>query len=430
MNKNIEKPITTDYVNKYKSNFTLKILFGPMFGCELHLTEEDYFFIINSKNSLLPVSSGSSLEHAHSTHYTHNTLFIPCDFPAPNVLFRLSSLFRNERGSAVGIEVYDSSEISITEIYENEVFIHENIRFAFKHSQEKWSDEIAGYKSSNIAINRSSQTGYTRDSRKIFRRITFSLSIVTITLLVLILIYLYNHTNSNQNHMTFLNQIISSTLAPVTIVKSRDKQTIFVLVSKKHEMERLRKTISINVENIKIIPLWVAQQKKIIVSQLIQLGYPVLQLDYSSPLHPVIIVHKKLDKNEEDSLKSVVLEKIPYALGTEVLFKSIEILLADARRGLDSLNIQFRQVGAGVGYSLIIRDALSDIILHRLADFIENFQLKWGNEVINFSINQDENWLINKSYVDSNDGYLFLTPRHWYFPLNLGEMSHEQYQQK
>ncbi|CAO96956.1 PrgH/EprH family type III secretion apparatus protein [Erwinia tasmaniensis] len=430
MTNNIEKPITTEHLNDHKSNFTLKVLFGPMFGCELHLTDEDYFFIISSKNSLLPVKPDSPLEHAHSTHYTHNTLYIPCDYPAPNILLRLSSLFHNERGSVVGIEIYDSSEISITEIYENEVFVHGNILFAFKHSQEKWSEEIIGFKSQNTAINKNSLNCYTGASRKNFRSITFSLPIIMITLLVLVLIYLYNHFNNNQNQKEILNQIVSSTLTPIAIVRSRDEQTIFVLVSQKHEMEWLKKKILIQVEKSRIIPLWIAQQKKTIVSQLIQLGYPVLQLDYSLPLHPVITVHEKLNKNKEDSLKSVVLEKIPYAIDTEVLFKSKEMLLAEARKGLVNLNIQFRQIEAGAGYSLIIRDAPSDLILHRLGEFIDSFQHKWGTEIINFSINQEEDWLFNKSYIDSKDGYLFLTPRHWYLPLHLGEMSREQYKQK
>ncbi|EDA8457966.1 hypothetical protein A4K18_24395, partial [Salmonella enterica subsp. enterica serovar Bredeney] len=34
-------------------------------------------------------------------------------------------------------------------------------------------------------------------------------------------------------------------------------------------------------------------------------------------------------------------------------------------------------------------------------------------------INLNENWLQNKSYLENinGDGYVFLDPSHWYFPL-------------
>lgn len=431
MISNMEKSITTEYLVHNESNFTLKILFGPMFGCELHLTAEDYFLIINSKNSLFPANAEVALEHAHSAHYTYNTLYIPYDLPAPNILFRLSSLSGYEGEKAVGIDVYGLSDTYTTELCENEIFTHENICFAFKQSRDKWSDKIINYKPLNAKRNNRSESDDLLATKKTKRLTFLFLSVMLVTSLVITFFYFYNsHASQYDNRIATLNKELSGNSMSFNIVKGRDDEVIFVLVSQKHEMEWLKEALSKLNENSRVVPVWLAQQKKTVVSQLVQAGHPVLQIDDSLPLHPVIAVHRQLEKIEEESLKSDVLKKIPYALGAEVLFIPKENLLTEARNGLDSLNIQYRQVKASTGYSLIIRDALSDVILLRLSDFIENFRSKWGSEMINFSVNLDDNWLLNKSYIDSNDGYLFLNPRHWYFPLNLGDISRDQYNQK
>ncbi|WP_240987353.1 PrgH/EprH family type III secretion apparatus protein [Erwinia piriflorinigrans] len=427
----MEKPINTEYLERNGSNFTLKILFGPMFGCELHLIAEDYFLIINSKKSLFPANAEVSLEHVHSAHYTYNTLYIPYDLPAPNILFRLSSLSDYEGDKAVGIDVYGLSDSYATELYENEIFTHENICFAFKQSSDKWSDKIINYNPFKRECDNPSEACDFLTTKKNRRLIFLSFSGMLVSLLIITFIYFYSSDVSQfDNRMATLNKELTGNSMSYNIVKSRDDEIIFVLVSQKQELEWLKEALSKLNENGRVVPVWLAQQNKTVVSQLVQAGHPVLQIDYSSPVHPVIAVYRELEKNEEEILKSEVLKKIPYALDAEVLFNPKENLLTEARNGLDNLNIQYRQVKASTGYSLIIRDALSDVILLRLSDFIENFRSKWGSEMINFSVNLDDNWLLNKSYIDSNDGYLFLNSHHWYFPLNLGDMSRAQYNQK
>jgi len=169
-------------------------------------------------------------------------------------------------------------------------------------------------------------------------------------------------------------------------------------------------------ENIFLVLL--SKNKKDIIDELSQMGYPVLQFDYSSPEHPVLAIYRTLTHQEEIDLIKITLQKIPYALSINFIIKTKEQLVQDARQGLDKLNVHYRLISTATGYSLVIRDALSDNTLQSLYEFISIFNQQWGDIVITFSINLDENWLQNKSYLDSTKGYLFLNPRHWYFPLN------------
>ncbi|CCP07019.1 Protein prgH [Erwinia amylovora MR1] len=232
--------------------------------------------------------------------------------------------------------------------------------------------------------------------------------------------------NDYENHVLTLNETLSDVSFPFDIVKDRDNRFIYILVSNLHDLEWLKEALFKLKEKTSVVPVWISQQKKIVVSQLLQVGYPVLQLVYNTPLKPVIAVSRQLTSNEEESLKIAVLKNIPYATEVGIIIKSKEQLLSDARNGLDRLNIHYRQINTNTGYSLIVRDALSDVVISTLRHFIKEFEFKWGNNIVNFSINLDENWLVNKSYIDSTNGYLFLNPQHWYFPINSGEIKSDR----
>ncbi|AUX72530.1 PrgH/EprH family type III secretion apparatus protein [Erwinia pyrifoliae] len=424
MISNVKDSNTTKSIYCNNTNFTLKILFGPMFGCELHLTSEDYFIIIDSESSIRHKNPESALASVHSAHYASNTLYIPCNLPSPNILLQLSKSFQGDEGISVDIVINQPTHSYQVVLHENEIFTDEHVRFAFKRNDEEWHENI-----SNYSFHQAQQAGLEHNKSHHLKITNLRLiSLVSVILMVTLFItagYFYK-TNEYENHVSTLNDSLSGISFPFDIVKDRDSKFIYILVSKLHEMEWLKEALVKLQENSSVVPVWITQQKKIVVSQLLQVGYPILQLAYSRPSQPVIAVYRQLTLDEEESLKTTVLEFIPYATDVEIIIKSKEQLLSEARNGLDSLNIQYRQIITNTGYSLIIRDALSDVIISTLRHFIQEFELKWGNKIVNFSVNLDENWLLNKSYIDSTNGYLFLNPHHWYFPLNSGEINNDR----
>lgn len=210
---------------------------------------------------------------------------------------------------------------------------------------------------------------------------------------------------------------------PVDIVRGRDNNLIYVLTQNFQAMEWTREALFKLQDRDSVVPVWLTQQRNEVISQLANAGYPVLQIDYSKPQQPAIALYRGLTLQEEQNFKAIVLQKIPFALDIKILVKTKDQLLQDARQGLDRLHIYYRQINSTSGYALVVRDALSDSALRSLQHFIKQFNHQWGSRVINFSINLDENWLQDKSYVDSSDGYLFLNPRHWYFPLKQGDLN-------
>lgn len=425
MNNQMKEKIDDIPQSDLIDNFTIKLLFGPMFGCELNITAADYFLIVNPSSALQDETAAISSVQEHAIHYTLNTLYIPCNVPSPNIILRLSQRLENEGKTGYRIEILDVFGNDSVLVNENEIFTHEHICFAFKHSEESWSEDVLNYNQPPTQEEVSNNYDFARIFNiKKNRAIIFGLCVLFVLLIAASIVW-YKKVESDR-HVLTLNNVLSGSPSPLEIVKSRDDKTIFVLAQKLQEMEWAQEALFIKIkENQNVVPIWLTQHKQDVVAQLYQAGYPVLQLDYSSPQHPILAIYLSLSKTEEENLKSIVLQKIPFATDITLIVKNKDQLLKEAKKGLDRLHISYRKINTVTGYSLIVLDALSDSVLTSLSRYIQNFNHQWGSNIINFSINLDENWLQDKSYVDSSNGYLFLNPRHWYFPMKKRDINYD-----
>lgn len=68
-------------------SYTLKILFGPMYGSDLILPPKTYSIIIGRSQSLMIDAQGD--EQGHACQYAHNTLFIPYEARHINMTLHL-----------------------------------------------------------------------------------------------------------------------------------------------------------------------------------------------------------------------------------------------------------------------------------------------------------------------------------------------------
>nr|AJW29719.1 type III secretion system protein [Pantoea ananatis] len=406
-----------------QKKFTLKVLFGPMFGCELHLPADDYFLIINPGLALQDNATAMMSFGDHAAAYTQNTLYLPCDMPSPNIILRLSAIFLDEEsdeGYRLEVQGVDRSYPAL--LKENEVFVHEHIRFAIKRSEDEWHEEIKNFNlPPALDAEFSEQEKLEEFKAKKKHAVVFG-SIIILILVIITGVTWYKKLESDRQVLT-LNEALAGAPMPVDIVRGRDNNLIYVLIQNFQAMEWTREALIKLQDKDSVVPVWLTQQRSEVISHLANAGYPVLQIDYSKPQHPAIALYRGLTLQEEKYFKAIVLQKIPFALDIKVLVKTKDQLLQEAREGLDRLHIYYRQINSTSGYALVVRDALSDSAVRSLHHFIKQFNHHWGSRVINFSINLDENWLQDKSYVDSSNGYLFLNPRHWYFTLKQGDLN-------
>lgn len=410
-------------VPETKKSYTLKVLFGPMFGCELNLPADDYFVIVNQSVAIDDASHSTITSSDHAAAYAQNTLYIPCDRPSSNLILRLSSSIENEQtDSGYRVEIQDENNSFPTLVNENEIFTHEAIRFAIKRSDDEWPEAIRNFVlPPSLDAEFNNQQTLAEFNTKKYRSLIIGGAILLVLLITAAIIW-YKKLESERQVLS-LNEALAGAPAAIEIYRGRDTSTIYVLTEKYQAMEWVKEALFKLRETDNVVPVWLVQQQKETVDQLVKSGYPVVQIDYSRPQHPVIILWQELSSPQREHLKSLVLQKMPFALDIQTFVKSRQQLLQEARQGLDRMHIDYRQINSPSGYALVIRDALSDNTLSALQRFINDYNRQWGTHIVNFSVNLNENWLENKSYLDSSNGYLFLNPRHWYFPLKHGDIN-------
>lgn len=418
MNSNINQ--IHDNLSAYDEDkkFTLKVLFGHMFGCELHLPADDYFLIINPG---LPLDETAALPESgieHGATYTHNTLYLPCDMPSPNIILRLSRTIEDEDNeNSYHLEIQSLEDSFSTQLRENEIFTHAHVRFAIKRSKDQWAENIKNFHLASVVNteqNEQEKLGNSHDKK----RLTVAMSSLAIAVLLIAAAGFWFNIIENDRLILTLNEVLAGSPYPLDIVKGREDNKIYVLASHYQAMKWAQVALFKLQEKSSTVPVWLYELRKEVITHLSNAGYPISQIDYTQSQHPVISLYQALTPHEEEKLKTLALNTIPFALDIKTRVKTKPQLLQDARQGLDRLHIHYRQINTSTGYALVVRDALSDHALLALQKFIQEFTRQWGNNVINFSINLNDNWLQDKSYLDSSNGYLFLNPRHWYFPLN------------
>lgn len=386
--------------------YTLKILFGPLYGCELHLPANDYFLATGSKRTFENVNESSESSDSVAS-YTKNMLHIPCNTPSPNILLHLSKYIE---GKGFKVDVQGIGNNSSVFLNVNELFSHGSIHFAIKRTNEEWSDSILFFGNS-AGKNTAGRNGF-----NLFYSLNNSVYtlIFLLTLSFITLFFLWGN-KDNGKHMSSLNEYLSDAPTPLNMVLSRDKNVIYVLGSDYQSIKWAREALPKSHEKKDVILVWTPQVYKELIAKLNSANYPILQIDRTFLQHPIVKVYRSLTDKEEADIKKIVLNNIKYAFDVNIMVKNKSDLLSDSREGLDQLNVTYHIVKTSNNYAFIIHANLSDTNINNLHNFINDFHDRWGTSIVKFSVIMRENGLQGKSYFDSRNGYIALNPNHLLF---------------
>ncbi|MCW2478373.1 PrgH/EprH family type III secretion apparatus protein [Candidatus Symbiopectobacterium sp. NZEC135] len=400
--------------------FTLKILFGPMFGCELNLPADNYFFNIHPQIKQSNKSStGSDMQEGvtNMASFAYKSLYIPCEVDSKNLRINLTEKLESDGKNGYQVDILGLDNSQTTLIEENVFFQHENIRLALKKGHDEWSDEISNYNWVKAPTPSSSDTALEKNHNK---KYLYSFLALTLSF-IFIYITWYNYWQQS-SHVSSLNTILAGSPAPLKIIKSNNE--VYVFGEGYQEITWLHDVLYKLNETTKVTAIWTARTRKELIKKLHNKGFPVLQLDLTLPEFPQLYTYRKLDNEQKTALKIEAHQSLPYAKRIDIFFKDKESLVKQAQHGLERFQILYRCVTTDSGFALIIRDDLSDSAINSLNTFITDFYNQWGDQIVSFSVNMNENILKDKSYLNAKEGYLFISPKHWYFPLNKKDINY------
>ena len=135
---------------------------------------------------------------------------------------------------------------------------------------------------------------------------------------------------------------------------------------------------------------------------------------------PVLVLSQERNAHDAASIRALqqgLLAATPYAAHIELAWQSDLLVAAEAKARLDKLALSYTREGdAAHSLVYVLKGEVDDGTLSQLRQQISEFEHDYGERYVRFVLEQREDWLKGKSYKYGANGYVQLSPRHWYFP--------------
>lgn len=146
------------------------------------------------------------------------------------------------------------------------------------------------------------------------------------------------------------------------------------------------------------------------------------RLKLDDPARPLLILSQErthLDQQTQKSLLGSLRSWMPYAQSIGMANWSDELIDNQARSGLDRFGIDYRRQSNADSVTYTIASGLSDVDLARLQEFTEAFYHDFGHRYVHFSVVLKDKQFKGKSFKYGGPEYFKLTRQHWFFPHTL-----------
>ncbi|WP_279051188.1 PrgH/EprH family type III secretion apparatus protein [Cedecea davisae] len=393
--------------NEPRRQLVVRLLNGMLRGCEFTLVSGKTLFIISDEQAIR--------QQHHGTILPDSTIYIPAKKSDSN----FEILVPEEEEQPVILRVIQEYNSTENTFPADTIVTVGGQKLAWREMQDCFSTDILAEPTDEFTdINNMAVEPGPRPPKKQWWKALIALGIVGC-----ISFAGYTYLTETQRQITsvadFLNnpdgnyQIIYGNDKIIYVLAENDKSAQWAIQSMVRSPQPYRtKVLTIGSEEQRI-GKWVESnwpQVKFHRIRLVEVKHPVLEIS---------IERTKLSDVERNKFISSLIKNVAYADSisiSEVSDKKIKSLAAD---GLNKMAMSFTEINNGNSVTFIIRGAIEDGELERLKEFITNFYQAWGGGYIQFALELKNDWLKGKSYKYGSQGYVKLSPGHWYFPRSL-----------
>ncbi|HAK5293731.1 TPA: PrgH/EprH family type III secretion apparatus protein [Salmonella enterica] len=372
-------------------SYVIRILNGPLQGCEYTLQSGKLLFIVGKNLTMLDDSVFPVLPD--------NTIYVPLQQESVN--FEITA-DENER-----IQLHELTESGGT------------TRFISFNTPVRVGELVIAVRAHNQAWHSSvllspEHTG----ARKKFKlnriAVLFMFIILGGGLLGGGLIW-----SSSQRQVIALNGLLGVEKHRFQILPGRDHQ---YYIFARNEQERLwARQVAVREgygEASLVIDAEVENKR---ITRWLDINYPGLayyRLHMDEPDMPRLWISRQrtnLNDSGREALTKSLMMLLPYARSVEIVPVSDETALSQAEEGLKHRNIPFyRKKKEGV-LTFTISGELSDSEIFRARKFINEYNQKWGKQYIQFAIELKDDWSRERSFKYGNYMYVKTAPDVWSF---------------
>ncbi|CNF34317.1 PrgH/EprH family type III secretion apparatus protein [Yersinia kristensenii] len=387
------------------ANIVVRVLNGFLRGCEFTLSEGRTIFIVDDKKHINEQHKGTVLPD--------NSIYIPAENVGVN--FEISVV--PDKICRVFLrEIHDDDELS-REIVANEVIVVGLLKFAWRHQQDIFLNEILSTNIDGSGVE-TLPTETTQTPHAMGRLI--KICVVGIVLSIL-LVTGYIYQTASQREINSVAALLNYAPEDYQIIFGHDRQ-LYVFAKTDKAAEWAIQTLIRNPprQQAHVVSKDTEQQR---VARWIESHWPQVKfhrIKLTSARNAVIQISAErtsLSERDRDNFSAALKHAFSYM--DAVILESLNDTTVRniAVQGLQKMALPFREVSNGDSVTFVIYGVIEDGMLESIKNFINQYYQLWGGRYVHFSLELQTDWFKDKSFKFGELSYIKLSSGHWFFPL-------------
>ena len=374
----------------------LRILNGPLQGCEFPLGETTTLFVVGAVDLLG--------QGALTASVPGDTIFIPLEEGGCN----FEVLADQVTSDGLPVRLLDESAQVRHCAFQQRIQVG-GLQIALRPEDQSWAPELLGQParaSSDVNVVKWWRTPLTP---WVAGGVALAALVASTSLLSI----------PDPAPETDIRALITGASAEAKVLSGRD-DSIYVFVASERDAGWSRQVlVRHHTLSGKVL---VMDQERRRLEQLLVDHDPQLawhSLDLKDPSQPRLLLSAQrnlLTPDKQAKLIKALLAAAPYARDISVQMQDDNMLADLAQEGLQRLSLSFSRAEHEGSVTFAVTGNLQDSELAAARHYVDSFYRQWGDRYVSFSVELKDESLKHKSFQTGPQGYIKMTSSSWHFP--------------
>ncbi|QJU42310.1 PrgH/EprH family type III secretion apparatus protein [Serratia marcescens] len=314
--------------------------------------------------------------------------------------------------SRVMLKEADKPAIDVFHSVSNQIIRVGELALAIRKQGETWHDDVVYYTESTDKGN--------FGPRGIIDSKSLKKAICVLLALSVLFFFIFFFFNNQKSKVYDVSSILGDKQSDYRFVRGSDSITYVLSLNnadQKWAEQAFVRTPPPSV--VKVLDI-VAEEERL--SRWLTAYWPsvkLLRIKLAEPKNFLLTLSKErgeLAPHQREALIVAIKKYLPYIEAVNFNILSDQLLESYAEQGLKKIAVPYNKVHHQESVTFLIQGSINDSQLERVKSFVQDFEARWGVRYVQFVIELKKDWLQGKSFKYGSEGYVKVSPSHWYFP--------------